>query len=47
MQDCVICLSAGSVNQWGVCELCGEEVEDLTSVVTSFAEDPLAPLAAE
>lgn len=27
-QDCDLCLSAGSVNQWGVCEVCGEEVEE-------------------
>ena len=33
MFDCDICLSAGSVNQWGFCEICGEEYEDLESLV--------------
>jgi len=27
MDDCDICFSAGSVNKWGVCEVCGEELE--------------------
>ncbi len=31
MQDCKICLSAGSVNQWGVCEICGEEADEVIS----------------
>ena len=33
MYDCDVCLSAGSVNQWGYCEICGEEYEDLQSQV--------------
>ncbi len=33
MYDCDICLSAGSVNQWGYCEICGEEYEDPGSLV--------------
>ncbi len=28
MFDCDVCMSAGSVNQWGYCEICGEEFED-------------------
>jgi hypothetical protein len=24
-KDCEVCLSAGSVNKWGTCEICGEE----------------------
>ncbi len=31
--DCDVCLSAGSVNQWGYCEICGEEFEDPQSQV--------------
>lgn len=27
-RDCDVCLSAGSVNQWGVCEICGEDLEE-------------------
>lgn len=27
--DCYMCQSAGSVNQWGFCEICCEELEDL------------------
>lgn len=33
MYDCDICLSAGSVNQWGFCEICGEEFENTDSLV--------------
>jgi len=33
MYDCDVCLSAGSVNQWGYCEICGEEFEDPESLV--------------
>lgn len=33
MYDCDVCLSAGSVNQWGYCEICGEEFEDPQSLV--------------
>jgi len=33
MYDCDICLSAGSVNQWGFCEICGEEFESTDSLV--------------
>ena len=33
MYDCDVCLSAGSVNQWGFCEICGEEFEDPQSMV--------------
>ncbi len=29
--DCDTCLSAGSVNQWGICEICGEEFEETVS----------------
>ncbi len=39
MQDCDICLSAGSVNKWGVCEICGEDFE----VVTTYS--PLKQLS--
>jgi hypothetical protein len=28
MYDCDVCLSAGSVNKWGFCEICGEDFED-------------------
>ncbi len=34
MQDCDKCLSAGSVNKWGVCEICGEDLGE----VTTFAQ---------
>lgn len=33
MYDCDVCLSAGSVNKWGFCEICGEEFEDPDSRV--------------
>lgn len=33
MYDCDVCLSAGSVNQWGYCEICGEDFEDPESRV--------------
>lgn len=33
MYDCDICQSAGSVNQWGFCEICGEDFEDPGSTV--------------
>lgn len=26
--DCVRCQSAGSVNRWGCCEICGEDFKD-------------------
>lgn len=32
--DCDICMSAGSINRWGYCEVCGEEVEESASPVT-------------
>lgn len=41
MYDCDVCLSAGSVNKWGYCEICGEETEDPGSLVMSHK----APLA--
>ena len=47
MQDCIVCLSAGSVNQWGVCEVCGEELEDLASVVTGTPENNVSRIAVE
>lgn len=31
--DCDVCLSAGSVNKWGFCEICGEDLEDPESRV--------------
>ena len=31
--DCDVCMSAGSVNQWGYCEICGEDFEDPGSLV--------------
>ena len=31
--DCDVCLSAGSVNKWGFCEICGEDLEDPQSRV--------------
>lgn len=33
MFDCDICMSAGSVNKWGYCEICGEDFEDTASLV--------------
>lgn len=33
MYDCDVCLSAGSVNKWGYCEICGEDFEDHGSKV--------------
>lgn len=47
MQDCMVCLSAGSVNQWGVCEVCGEELEDLTSVVSGTSGNNVSRIAVE
>lgn len=29
--DCDTCLSAGSVNQWGICEICGELFDQAVS----------------
>ena len=34
MFDCDICQSAGSVNKWGYCEICGEEFDDIDSLNT-------------
>jgi hypothetical protein len=34
MYDCDVCESAGSVNQWGCCEICGEEFEEPGSLVS-------------
>lgn len=34
MYDCDVCLSAGSVNKWGFCEICGEEFEDPESRIS-------------
>ena len=47
MQDCMVCLSAGSVNQWGVCEVCGEELEDFASVVSGVAGNNISQITAE
>jgi len=33
MYDCDVCMSAGSVNRWGYCEICGEDFEDPDSLV--------------
>ncbi len=33
MYDCDVCMSAGSVNKWGYCEICGEDFEDTGSLV--------------
>lgn len=33
MFDCDVCMSAGSVNKWGYCEICGEDFEDPDSLV--------------
>jgi hypothetical protein len=33
MYDCDVCMSAGSVNRWGYCEICGEDFEDPGSPV--------------
>jgi hypothetical protein len=33
MYDCDVCMSAGSVNKWGYCEICGEDFEDPDSLV--------------
>lgn len=30
MENCEFCHSSGSVNQWGICEVCGEENEDIS-----------------
>jgi hypothetical protein len=40
MYDCDVCQSAGSVNQWGFCEICGEDFEDPGSRV--ILHDPIA-----
>lgn len=32
-KDCEVCLSAGSVNKWGICEICGEEFVQTVSMV--------------
>lgn len=29
-RDCHYCMSAGSVNRWGYCEVCGEDLEEST-----------------
>jgi len=34
MYDCDVCMSAGSVNKWGFCEICGEEFDDPDSRLT-------------
>lgn len=31
-KDCEVCLSAGSVNKWGICEICGEESIDTVAM---------------
>ena len=33
MYDCDVCMSAGSVNKWGYCEICGEDFEDTGSLI--------------
>ncbi len=33
MHDCDVCLSAGSVNKWGICEICGEDFEETASSI--------------
>lgn len=33
MKNCDMCLSAGSVNKWGVCEICGSEAKKQGSTV--------------
>lgn len=33
MFDCDVCMSAGSVNKWGYCEICGEDFEDPDSLI--------------
>jgi hypothetical protein len=33
MRDCNICFSAGSVNRWGYCEVCGEDHEERVRVL--------------
>lgn len=32
MRDCKICFSAGSVNRYGYCEVCGEDHEESARV---------------
>ncbi len=56
MQDCNVCMSAGSVNKWGICEICGEEFhgfleEEWEALQTALGpaplrqEEPLLPAA--
>lgn len=33
MDDCMICMSAGSINRWGSCDVCGEEPEQPTTAI--------------
>lgn len=46
MHDCDICLSAGSVNQWGLCEVCGEELEEVTTLEEAIADQDIPPAPA-
>ena len=41
-RDCDVCLSAGSVNQWGVCEICGEELEGDEAILIEIGGTALA-----
>lgn len=51
MDDCEVCFSAGSVNKWGICEVCGEETEHESTVPEpvikprSVSQEPEAALA--
>ncbi len=41
--DCDVCQSAGSVNQWGYCEICGEEFEEPGSMIGFPQVEEMAP----
>lgn len=46
--DCDVCHSAGSVNQWGICEVCGEEFEgDAAEAVFLVELDGTLPAPAD
>ena len=44
MYDCDVCMSAGSVNQWGYCEICGEDFEDAGSLVRWYGSADAATI---
>lgn len=42
MRDCHSCQSAGSVNIWGVCEVCGEYTAAAGAATVNWQEGPAA-----